>query len=64
MIPDLDIWRPANLLIHEHGGDAETIAARRADEMLERGDRDDQLGWDRVRPAVAELQAVPMGMPN
>jgi hypothetical protein len=39
MIPDRDIWRAANLLIREHGAEAEiVVAARRADEMLERGD--------------------------
>jgi hypothetical protein len=38
MIPDRDIWRAANLLIREHKADAEIVAARRADEMLERGD--------------------------
>jgi hypothetical protein len=35
MIPDRNIWRAANLLICEHGADAEIVAARRADEMLE-----------------------------
>jgi hypothetical protein len=38
MIPDRDIWRAANLLIREHGVEAESVAAHRADEMLERGD--------------------------
>jgi hypothetical protein len=64
MIPDRDIWQAANLLIREHGGDAEIVAARRADEMLERGDRDGQLVWHRIRQAIAELQAVPVGKPN
>jgi hypothetical protein len=64
MVPDLHIWRAANLLIREHGGDAEIVAARRADEMLERGDRDGQLVWYRIRKAIVELQAVPVGKPN
>lgn len=33
MISDLDIWRAANLLIRQHGGDAELTAAQRADLM-------------------------------
>jgi hypothetical protein len=33
MIFDLDIWRAANLLIRQHGDDAELAAARRADLM-------------------------------
>ena len=64
MIPDRDIWRAANLLIREHGADAEIVAARRADEMLERGDRDGQLVWLRIGRAIVELQAVPMGKTN
>jgi hypothetical protein len=39
MIPDRDIWRAANLLIREHKVEAEVVAARLADEMLERGER-------------------------
>ena len=64
MIPDRDIWRAANLLIREHSADAEVVAARRADDMLERGDRDGQLVWLRIRRAIVELQGVPVGKPN
>jgi hypothetical protein len=64
MIPDRDIWRAANLLLRKHGVDAEVVATRRADEMLERGDRDGQLVWIRIRRAIADLQTVPMGKPN
>ena len=42
MISDLDIWRAANLLIRRHGEDAEIEAAKRADQMLDRGDLDGQ----------------------
>jgi hypothetical protein len=38
MIPDLDIWRAANLLIEQHGADAEIVAAQRADALSEAGD--------------------------
>ena len=64
MIPDRDIWRAANLLIREHGVDAEVVAARRADEMLERGDRDGQRVWLGIRRAIVQLQAVPVNKPN
>jgi hypothetical protein len=64
MIPDRDIWRAANLLIREHKADAEVVAARRADEMLVRGDHDGQLVWLRIRRAIVELQAAPVGKPN
>jgi len=64
MIPDRDIWRAANLLIREHKTDAEVVSARRADEMLERGDHEGQLVWLRIRRAIVELQAAPVGKPN
>ncbi len=38
MIPDLDIWRSANLLVKQHGEDAPIEAAMNADAMLEKGD--------------------------
>jgi hypothetical protein len=64
MIPRSRHWRAANLLIREHAADAEIVSARRADEMLERGDHEGQLVWLRIRRAIAQLQAVPMGKPN
>jgi hypothetical protein len=64
VISDLDIWRAANLLIREHGADAEIVAAQRADDMLERGDHDGKSVWLRIRRAVVEMQAAPMGKPN
>ena len=64
MIPDRGIWRAANLLIREHKADAEIVASRRADEMLERGDRDGQLVWLGIRRAIVQLQAVPVSKPN
>ncbi len=38
MLPDLDIYRSANLLVKQHGKDAPIEAAMRADAMLEKGD--------------------------
>jgi hypothetical protein len=75
MISDLDIWRAANLLIRQHGDDAELAAARRADLMhcrpvggslgfqpkLDRGDLEGQMVWKRIRRAIVELQAPPNG---
>jgi hypothetical protein len=63
-ISDLDMWRAVNLLIRQHGADAEIEAARLADLMLDRGDRDGQLVWLRIMRAIAELQAAPTGRPN
>lgn len=63
MVPDLDIWRAANLLIGQHGDDAEITAASRADDLLDRGDIDGQRVWLRIRAAIAELRA-PSGLPH
>ena len=56
MIPDIDIWRSANLMIREHSENAALEAALRADAMLERGDMDGRAVWKRILRAVEELQ--------
>jgi hypothetical protein len=61
MISTLDTYRAANLLIRQHGADAELIAAQRADLMLERGDREGQVVWMRIRRAISELQSPGRG---
>jgi hypothetical protein len=40
------------------------MGAQRADDMLERGDRDGQPVWLRIRRAIVELQAAPVRKPN
>jgi hypothetical protein len=55
MIPDLDIYRSANLLVKQHGEDAPNHAAMRADAMLEAGDLDGHRVWKRILRAVKEL---------
>ncbi len=37
MIPDLDIWRSANLLVKQHGEDAPIEAATRAENIEQVG---------------------------
>jgi hypothetical protein len=56
MIPDLDIYHTANLLVKQHGDDAPIHAAMRADAMLEAGDLDGYAVWKRILRAVEELQ--------
>ncbi len=56
MIPDLDIYRSANVLVKQHGPDAPIHAAMRADAMLEAGDLDGCTVFKRVLRAVEELQ--------
>jgi hypothetical protein len=57
MVSNLDIWRGANLLIQEHGADAELEAARRQDLMLDRGDDEGRLVWARIRRAIEARRA-------
>jgi hypothetical protein len=61
LISDIDVYRAANLMIRQHGDDAELRAAQRVDLMLERGDRDGQLVWQRIMRAIVELNAPPTG---
>ncbi len=58
MIPDLDIYRSANILVKRHGEDAPIHAAMRADAMLEAGDLDGVATWRRILRAVEELQGT------
>ena len=55
MIPDLDIYRSAQVLVKRHGEDASIEAATRADAMLDKGDVDGYAVWKRVLKAVEEL---------
>ncbi len=60
MIPDLDVYRSAQLLVERHGDGAPIEAAMKADAMLEKGDLDGQAAWLRILRAVKELlQAQP-----
>ncbi len=56
MIPDLDIYRSAQVLVKRHGQDAPIEAAMRADAMLEKGDLEGYAVWKRILRAVGELQ--------
>ena len=58
MIPDLDIYRSANVLVKHHGQDAPIHAAMQADAMLEKGDLDGCAVWRRILRAVEKLRRV------
>ncbi len=61
MIPDLDIYRVANLLVKRHGQDAPIEAAMHADAMLDKGDLDGYAVWKRILRAVEELRRTEPG---
>ncbi len=58
VIPDLDIYRSAQVLVKQHGEDAPVETAMRADAMLEAGDLDGFAVWKRILRAVEELQGM------
>jgi len=60
-VSELDIYRAANLLIQQHGADAEIEAARKADLMLDRGDIEGRNVWLRIKRAMGQLQAPRAG---
>ncbi len=61
MIPDLDIYRSANLLVKRHGADAPIQATLRADAMLDKGELGGYAVWRRLLRAVGELQRAEPG---
>ena len=64
MLTDVDIYRAAHLMMHSHGGDAELEAAKYADRMLRRGNRDELLTWLRIWRTIAVMRQAPSGLPN
>ena len=64
MLSDLDIFRAAHLMMHQHGGDAELEAAMSADRMLRRGDREELLTWFRIGLAITVMRHTPQGLPH
>ncbi len=56
MIPDLGIWRSAQLLVKRHGEDAPAEAAMRAGAMIEKGDLGGYVVWTQILRAVEELR--------
>ena len=64
MLSDVDIYRAAHLMMHSHGGDAELEAARYADRMLKRGNRNEVLTWFRIWRTIAVMRQASTGLPN
>ncbi len=58
MIPDIDIYHSANLLLKQQGEDAPIHAAMRADAMLDISDLDGYAVWKRILRVVEELQGT------
>ena len=55
MIPEIDIWRAAQLMLKRYGERALEESAVRADELALAGDDDRATTWRRIMSAVTEL---------
>ena len=55
VIPEIDIWRAALLMLKRFGDNAPTESATRADNLETEGDRDGAATWRRITDAVEQL---------
>ena len=55
MIPEIDIWRAAQLMLKRYGERALEESAARADELALAGDDDGATTWRRIMAAVTQL---------
>jgi hypothetical protein len=62
MIPDLDIWRAANLVAKAEGVEAEDYANLMISRCTSWGYEDGVKLWLRIRQVIRELQATPSGL--
>jgi hypothetical protein len=55
MIPEVDIWRVANLMLRRYGEEAMLESAQRAHELAADGDRAGASTWLRITDAIGQL---------
>ena len=55
MIPEIDIWRAANLMLKRYGDTALGESSTRIEELTAAGDHDGADTWRRITAAVAQL---------
>ena len=53
---EIDIWRTAHLLITQHGEDAVSAAAGRADAMFATGDKPGGAVWLQILRAISDFE--------
>ena len=56
MIPEIDVWRSAQLMIRQYGDAAVSEADARATALTEQSDSAGGLVWRRIREAIDQLQ--------
>ena len=55
VIPEIDIWRAANLMLRRYGDNAAEESAARADELAAQDDYNGAAVWRRITDAVGQL---------
>jgi hypothetical protein len=55
VIPEIDIWRAANLMLKRYGETADEQSVMRAEELAADGDHDGAVTWRRITDAVLQL---------
>ena len=55
VIPEIDIWRAATLMLKRYGAKAFEESSTRADELAADGDHDGASTWRRITNAVVQL---------
>jgi hypothetical protein len=56
VIPEIDIWRAASLMLKRYGEKALEESTARADHLESRGDYDGAATWRRITAAVEQLK--------
>ena len=56
VIPEIDIWRVANLMLNRYGDEADIESAIRAEELAEKGDWTGEAIWRRIIDAIGQLE--------
>ena len=65
VIPEIDIWRAATLMLKRYGREALDQSDRRIDELTAAGDHDGADTWRRISAAVVQLaNTTPPGPPH
>jgi hypothetical protein len=55
VIPEVDIWRVANLMLTRHGDEAMLESAQHAHELASERDRAGAATWLRITNAIAQF---------
>jgi hypothetical protein len=63
VIPEIDIWRVAYLMLKRYGDEADIESAIRAEELAEAGDWNGEAVWRRIIGAIGQLEnTTPPGL--